>query len=146
MSLPSNDDELPDTIYKQVKKLCKEGDSFAENKEDAKALDKYYDAWDLLPDNKNDWEAATWILGSIGEIYFKNAKFEKSKSSYESAVHSAGGLGNPYLHLRLGQSHFELGDKDKAGDELMRAFMGADEEIFEDEDPKYLKYLKTLMK
>jgi hypothetical protein len=51
--------------------------------------------------------------------------------------------GNPFLHLRLGQCRFELGDLDRAADELARAYMGDGEDVFEDEAPKYLAFLKT---
>jgi hypothetical protein len=57
-----------------------------------------------------------------------------------------GGLGNPFLHLRFGQILFESGDHDLAADELIRAYMGAGDEIFENEDPKYLNFLKTRAK
>ena len=50
-------------------------------------------------------------------------------------------IGNPFIHLRLGQTQFELGNKDRAADELMRAYMGAGAEIFVGEAPKYLQYL-----
>ena len=33
-----------------------------------------------------------------------------------------------------------------AGDNLARAYMGAGVEIFKNEDRKYLKYLRTIMK
>ena len=53
-------------------------------------------------------------------------------------------IGNPFIHLRLGQAQFELGDKEAAADELMRAYMGAGAEIFAEEAPKYLEYLATV--
>jgi hypothetical protein len=53
-------------------------------------------------------------------------------------------IGNPFIHLRLGQTQFELGNKDRAADELMRAYMGAGAEIFAEEAPKYLEFLGTV--
>jgi hypothetical protein len=35
---------------------------------------------------------------------------------------------------------------DRAADELTRAYMGGDEEIFDNEDPKYFQFLKTRIK
>jgi len=51
-------------------------------------------------------------------------------------------IGNPFLHLRLGQCQFELGELDRAADELARAYMGAGAKIFEGGD-KYFSFLKT---
>jgi hypothetical protein len=30
-----------------------------------------WSAWDLLPEPQADWEAATWILGAIGDVNFQ---------------------------------------------------------------------------
>ena len=54
-----------------------------------------------------------------------------------------GGLGNPLVHLRLGQAFYEIGDRDRAADELMRAYMGAGAEIFETRECKYLDFLAS---
>ena len=59
------------------------------------------------------------------------------------AMWCPGALGNPFLHLRLGQCQFELGGLDRAADELDRAYMGAGTDIFDDEDDKYFAYVKT---
>jgi hypothetical protein len=37
----------------------------------------------------------------------------------------------------------ELGDHDRAADELMRAYMGGGPDIFDEDDPKYLAFLRT---
>ena len=59
---------------------------------------------------------------------------------------SPDGQGNALIHLRLGQTSFELGDLDRAADELTRAYMAAGSEIFEDEDVKYVAFLSTKIK
>ncbi|WP_220213464.1 hypothetical protein [Streptomyces shenzhenensis] len=37
----------------------------------------------------------------------------------------------------------ELGDHDRAANELMRAYMGGAPDIFDEDDPKYLAFLRT---
>ena len=54
-------------------------------------------------------------------------------------------LGEPILHLRLGQCALELGDITKAKDELTRAYMGAGKDIFQDEPPKYFALLRDAL-
>jgi len=55
-------------------------------------------------------------------------------------------IGNPFLHLRLGQSLFELGERRSALDELARAYLGGGREIFKREDPKYLAELGKMIR
>jgi tetratricopeptide (TPR) repeat protein len=137
---------LPKKLHAQISKLCEEGDALTKAGDDHGAYAKYDEAWNLVPEDKADWEASTWILAAIGELQFRHKKFEKSLNTFLRAVQCPTGLGNPYIHLRIGQSLFELGNKKGAGDNLARAYMGAGEEIFEHEDPKYLKYLKSVLK
>ena len=51
-------------------------------------------------------------------------------------------IGNPFLHLRLGQCQFELGDLERAADELARAYLIEGIAIFTDDDQKYLNFVK----
>jgi hypothetical protein len=125
--------------------LCKQGDDFADKVNYQAALDQYWAAWDLLPDPKIDWEAATWILGAIGDANFLSGDFTAVRDNLATAMHCPNAIGNPFFHLRLGQCHFELGNMDRAADELARAYMGAGDDIFEDGE-KYLAFLKTRLK
>ncbi len=134
---------LNDEIHRQIQSLCEEGDSFAEEEEFADALKKYWSAWDLLPEPRTDWQSATWILGAIGDTNFLNGDYEAGRDNLSLAMHCPDAVGNPFLHLRLGQCQFELGNLDRAADELVRAFMAEGEEIFDDEDPKYFEFLQT---
>lgn len=137
--------QLPKKLHTQITALCAEGNGYLKLKKYKQAIAKYKDAWDLLPETKLDWEAATWILTSAGDAYFGQGDYEKSLQSFVGAVQGPGGLGNPYIHLRLGQNYFELGDRAKAGDELARAYMGAGDEIFKDEEAKYSTFLQTIL-
>lgn len=56
-------------------------------------------------------------------------------------MRDAGGIGNPFSHLILRQAQFELGDLDRAKENLALAYMGGGKEIFEGDDPKYYEYL-----
>jgi hypothetical protein len=62
------------------------------------------------------------------------------------AMHCPNAIGNPFLHLRLGQCRFELGDTDRAADELARALLIESPKLFEGEDPKYLQFVKGRLK
>jgi tetratricopeptide (TPR) repeat protein len=135
--------ELDGEFHARIVRLGEEGDELAKVGKDPEALDKYYEAWELVPDPKQDWECSTWILSSMGELYLKHKKYDKAQHAFQSAVQCPDGLGNPYLHLRLGEIYFEKNAMDDAADELTRAYMGAGEDIFKAEDPKYLAFLRT---
>jgi tetratricopeptide (TPR) repeat protein len=133
-------------IHDQIKNLCAKGDELAKQRQFKSTFAFYRDALHLIPEPTQKWEATTWILAAIGDLYYLDAKFEKSLVAFNDAVGCAGGLGNPFIHLRIGECCFELGDKDCAADELTRAYMGAGTEIFQKEDPKYLEFLSTRIK
>lgn len=116
---------LSDEVYERIQALCAQGDRLAEAREYANALDLYWTAWDLLPEPKLDWEAATWLLGTIGDINFLNGDYSAGRDNLSLAMHCPNAVGNPFLHLRLGQCQFELHAFERTTDELMRAYMGA---------------------
>lgn len=61
-------------------------------------------------------------------------------------MHCPNAIGNPFLHLRLGQCQFELEALDRAADELMRAYMGGGAEVFQDQEPKYMRFSQSKAK
>tara|TARA_B100000678_G_scaffold136165_1_gene113878 strand:- start:41 stop:469 length:429 start_codon:yes stop_codon:yes gene_type:complete len=138
--------ELPESVHAQIRDYCAQGDEAAGRGEYQEALDRYNAAFALVPEPRTDWHASTWIMGAIGDACFTGGYFTTARTSLEYAMHCPDGLGNPFLHLRLGQTLFEQGDCERAADELMRAFMGAGDEIFAAEDPKYRAFLATRAK
>lgn len=133
--------ELESAIYERIKRLCAEGDDLASNRRFDEALDKYLEAWDLLPTPKTDWDAASWIMAAIGDANFLSGDFAAGRNNLLLAMKCPGAIGNPFIHLRLGQCQFELGELDKAADEMSRSYMSEGPEIFVDEDSKYLEFL-----
>lgn len=116
----------------------------AEAWEDAVAA--YNKAWELVPAPRNDWNASTWILAAIADACFLGGFKTSAREALEYAMTCPGAVGNPFLHLRLGQVLLDAGQEDRAADELMRAYMGVGEEIFGAEDGRYLAFLKTRAK
>src|SRR5262245_379774 len=54
--------ELLDELFVKIEALCTSGDELAEMEQFASALTDYWAAWDLLPEPRTQWAAATWIL------------------------------------------------------------------------------------
>lgn len=138
--------QLPDDVHQRITELSKQGDAFFTEGKLEEAKSSYLNALEELKGlNKNllDWEASTWLFAAIGDVHFQLKNYDKAYYSFYYAVQCPQGLGNPFIHLRLGQIQFEKGNMDKAADELTRAYLGAGIDIFMEDDPKYLAFLET---
>lgn len=139
-------DELSDELHAEIKRLCERGDQLADDGDFQAAVKTYEEAFEQLPQPWSQWEAATWILVAMADAFFRWGNYAEARSALRDALHCPDALGNPFIHLRLGQSQMEIGEIERAKDELTRAYMGGGREIFEDEDPKYFDFLKTFLR
>jgi len=135
--------ELDDDLYLEITRLSEEGNVLDDAGQPAAAMQKFMAALALLPDPAGEWEAATWLHASIGDMHFKLEDFEATRRAFLLASQGPGGMDNPFIHLRLGQAAFELGDLDAAADELTLAYRSEGLDIFDAEDPKYVEFLET---
>ncbi|WP_152393199.1 tetratricopeptide repeat protein [Paenibacillus guangzhouensis] len=135
--------QLSDAIYSEITTLSSRGDDLVNAGDFEAGKQQYVAALRLLPDNHRKWEAATWLYVAIGDVHFRLKDYDKAFKCFYNAVQCPKGLGNPYIHLRLGQLYYEQNNFEKATDELTRAYMGAGIEIFMEDDPKYLEFLET---
>ena len=53
--------ELDPHLHTRINRFCEIGDALAEDGKYSDAVVSYQYAWNLLPDPKEHWEAATWI-------------------------------------------------------------------------------------
>ncbi len=135
--------ELTDEVHKQIKALCKQAQHLAQQGDYVGAEEFLWGAWDLLPEPQTEWEAATFILGSVGDMNFLAGKFEAGRDNLSSVMNCPDAIGNPFLHFRLAQCEYELGDRHNSAQEFARAYMGSGAELFRDADPKYYDFLKS---
>ena len=135
--------ELDDAVYDAVTKFCADGDELAKSGRYEDAIAEYNKAWKMIPSPQNDWEASTWILAAIADACFLSGFMTSAREALEYAMTCPKAIGNPFLHLRLGQVLYEAGELDKSADELIRAYMGAGRRIFELDDKKYWTFLKS---
>ena len=129
--------EVSEQLQSEIDRLCAQGDVDVDHARFADALGAYWAAWDLLPEPKLACEAATWILAAGGDANFLGGDFVAGRDNLSTVMHCPGALGIPFLHMRLGQCHFELGEHARAIEELTRAYVGGGAGLFEDEDAKY---------
>ena len=136
-------DELPSAIANRVSALSSQGDVLARNSQFAEAVREYSEAWKLLPEPKNHWNASTWLLAAIGDACFLGGYFESAQDAFAHSMACPNGVGNPFLHMRLGQCQLELNNPDGAAEELCRAYALEGKGIFSQENPKYFEFLQT---
>lgn len=133
--------ELEVELHRQVTILSEKGNALVDAGRLDEALEAFISALELLPEPVTKWEAATWLLTALGDTLFFKGDYENAKQALQDAMHCPGAIGNPFIHLRLGQVQLELGNERRAADELTRALMGGGDEIFENQDPKYRRWL-----
>jgi tetratricopeptide (TPR) repeat protein len=134
--------ELPDEVHEKITQLSAEGDDLLEHRQYLEAAAKYSEAFALVPEPKTDWGASTWLLTAIGDAFFQAGRYEDARTALTDAMHCPDAIGNPFIHLRLGQAQHELGNEERAADELARAYLQQGVAIFEGDDPKYLAFIK----
>lgn len=137
--------KLPHELRQMIDNLCQKGDQFAQVDQLDDALDQYEAAWGLLPEPKNQWPAATWILMAAGDVYFEKRDFVAASETLQESLSYPDGETNAFILLRLGQSLFEIGQLDAAANALEAAFRIGGDELFADEAAKYTEFVKTHM-
>lgn len=135
--------ELPDELHEQIQQLCSEGNDLLDQGQYDDALRSFSSAWKLLPHPRTDWDAATWILAAIADANFYQNDFAAMRKPLMTAMRCDGSTDNPFLRLRLGQCLFELGELDEAANWFAGAFLEEGTKLFAEDDPKYLKFIKS---
>jgi len=136
--------ELTDSLYDEVLVLSEEGNVLMEQKIYLEAIEVYRSALAKLPSPENQWEAYVWLKASIGDaLYFLN-EFEMASIEFFDAMNGPEGASNSFVLLRLGECLFEQGLPD-ASDYLCKAYLLEGEDIFYEENVKYLSAVKSLL-
>jgi len=134
-------DELPDAIFERVTELSEQGNAAMEDGDYARAVMLWREALGLLPAPEKKWSAAMWLHGSIGDAQRASGDIEDGLSSFQSAAATVDGAQNPFIQYGLGISLLDMGRTEEATDPLLRAYMLAGTDIFQEDDPRYLQHL-----
>lgn len=137
------EDNYPgDEVFDKIEQLCDKGEDDLERGKPRAALKRFWKAFELLPEPKSQYPAGTWLLLNIGDIYYEAGLYDKAVEQLTKALDFFEGKENPFLHLRLGQAHYELEQWDLARPALQQAWDLDGAAVYEGEDPKYLAFLK----
>lgn len=127
--------------FNEIDYLCKQGDEALDGDDLEGALRLYEAAWQRIPEPKASWIVSTWVLSALADVHFYLADYPRALEALNDAMLCPEGVTNPYLHLRLGQVHLEMGSEDKAREALLLALKEGGEKLFEGDDPKYLAWI-----
>jgi TolA-binding protein len=133
---------LDDGIFGRIIALSEQANEALESNAPGDAEAPLCEGLRLLPEPQRQWEAYTWLNGSLGETYFRTKRFREAKDVLFDAMNGPDGQVNPFILLRLGQVLLELGETAMAKEYLARAYMLEGDELLEAEDAKYITFLK----
>lgn len=137
--------ELSDEIYDQIEEYSEEGNNYCDDEDWENAIICFNKALQLLPEPKEDWEAATWIYVALGDAFFFLKKYEEALEHFNHARMCPEGMANPFIFLRLGESYYELGEIGLAKKYLFETYMMEGTDIFQNEDEKYFEVVSKLL-
>lgn len=131
---------------KSIDEIAEEGNALFDEGKYAQAVEIWQEGLDFLDKPLNAQNEAVWFQTSIADALFMLRQYEKAYTYLLDAKSNLSGEGydNPFVMMRLGQCSYELGKGD-AKEYLMRAYMLAGEEIFENDDKKYFEAIKDLI-
>jgi len=134
---------LPNKLLNDIQAKIDQGDEFLNTDDFTQAVELYRQGLSLIPEPKHLHDISLPAFTALGEAYFYSGNYRKALSAFREALKAPGGVENPLLHLRLGQTYYESGDLNRAADSLTRAYALDGRDVFEGEDDKYLSFLAT---
>tara|TARA_R110002051_G_scaffold13808_1_gene45541 strand:+ start:3368 stop:3937 length:570 start_codon:yes stop_codon:yes gene_type:complete len=109
-------------------------------------VDELLKIYESLSDDQKRRREGRFIIICIGEICFAERMIEEAFENFNFALKFKDTIGNPFIHLRMGQLNYLVQNKDKTLDELSRALIMGGEEVYEHEDPRFLEMVKNVLK
>ena len=136
-------DELNDQLYERITDLTERGNDLFDREKYSEAFDLFNNAYELLPEPKDKWDAAEWILASLGDCLFMQGKYREALNYFRAAQTSAEAETNAFVYFRLGQCLYELNQRDaKTVEVFLDAYMLSGKDLFSQANEKYWNFLK----
>lgn len=132
--------EIPDAIQE---KLTSIDDITVSSQDVAAKVDALYDMYSSLTDEQKQGREGRYFIIRIGEVCYAEKMIDDALDNFNFAMKFSDTLGNPYLHMRLGQLQYCLGNQERQIDELSRALIMGGEAVFNNESPLFLQMVKA---
>lgn len=137
--------QLNDKQTEQIKQLCAQAYDVYDRGDFSDALRLFYQAWLLVPKPQTDFQQSGWVLTGIGDTYFRLGKYAQACEALNSALHCPGTDNNPFILMRIGQSHYDNHEKPLARKFLKKAYQQGGMETFKGESKVYLQAIRDLI-
>ncbi|XTZ38662.1 hypothetical protein ACQYRI_00960 [Salmonella enterica] len=128
-------------LENKIVDIISNGNKLDDEKKFAEALNKYDEAYALLPEPKFEWEMiSAWLAGCYFNVYFSLQNFTKAKdwAIIELKYRSSDIDITPYMNI--GMASYELGDLDDAFNNFDTAYKYGQERPFKEYPKKYLNF------
>jgi tetratricopeptide (TPR) repeat protein len=106
----------------------------------------YLHSWKLFPEPKYGWGMSQMMLYFLAEFYLEWKKYDLAKKWAQEVFKCEPNPGDGTPYLFLGKIHYEEGQLDEARKHFEKAHEVSGRRVFQDEDPKYFKFLKDKRK
>ncbi len=136
--------KLPSEISEKIKSLCADAYQAYDEGDYQKALRLFYQGWVQLPKPQTGFREAGWLLVGIGDSYYQLKQYTPGCEALRSADHCPEATDNPFIHLRLGQCLYNIGEKPSARSHLQKAYRLGGAKLFAKEPDHYLACIKDL--
>lgn len=137
--------ELEKDVHDKIMKLYKQGEKNEEKCEYEKAFNKYEKAFQMIPEDIEEYDISSLILVSMGDIRFLQGNYSDAKNYYFDAMNYTSGISNPYILFNLGKCFYLQSDFERAKEYFIRAYMMDGMNLFCDENNKYFQLIEELV-
>lgn len=139
-----NNDELDDNLYEIITNYCESGDKLFDLGQYDEALLEYSSAWDLLPEPKRKWDAASWIYAAKGDAYFFKGEYSNALPYFRD-LYNLFEMINEFVLIRYGQCLYELGQIEDGKRFIFEAYLIGGKELFVYENAKYFPIIEAMI-
>ena len=127
-------------LEKEIISIVESGNRDHIKNDFSSALNKYNQAWKLIPEPKLDWEMARWICSCMYRVYFEMTDFSNAKNWAEIALQTSGSDIDAAPAINLGMVCYELGQYDESYKYFGEAYNLGQARAFKEKPKKYLDF------
>jgi len=138
-------EQLTDSVFAVIEHICKTGAGFMQARQPRQAHDCFVGVLELVPKPLGRWNAVGWALLALGHAHVSQGSWMTARQVLSDAMWSPGVFGNPWAHRLKGQVHLALSERERAIDDLTRAYLGGGRAIFEGAGPEHMALLEQVL-
>ncbi len=135
-------DTLDELLFNEIEHCCQLGIQHMRDRQPSDAQEQFLQALRHLPEPLGRWNAAGWALLALGHVAVTRENWNMARQVLTDAMWSPGVFGNPWAHRLKGQVHLACEERDRAADDLVRAYRAAGQAILEGTAPGCLALIE----